>query len=100
MDRERVIAMWYFHRRRKEKRRQQKRLHWVHPINQRREEVGLFHTLFEELRADENKFFNYFRMSASSFDELSALLKNSIQRQNTKMRNCIPPVQMLVIAIR
>jgi hypothetical protein len=36
---------------------------------QRRDEVGLFHTLSEELRAGENKFFNYFRIPASSFDE-------------------------------
>jgi hypothetical protein len=37
--------------------------------------------------------------ASSSFDELSALWKNTIQHHNTKMRNCIPPVQMLAGAI-
>jgi hypothetical protein len=39
MDRARVLTMWYFNQRRKEKQRQQERLHWVHPVNQRRDEV-------------------------------------------------------------
>jgi len=29
----------------------------VHPINEKREEVGLFYTLFEDLRKDEKKSF-------------------------------------------
>jgi hypothetical protein len=45
-------------------------------------------------------FFNSFRMSISTFDELHERLKDNLQRQNTKMRNCIQPVQMLAIAIR
>ncbi|KAJ8883945.1 hypothetical protein PR048_015801 [Dryococelus australis] len=74
------------------------RLHWVHPINERRERVGLFNTLFEKLRNDENKFFNYFRMSIASYDVIHIRLKDVLQRQNTKMRNCIQPVEMLAVA--
>lgn len=98
MNRQRVIALWILHRRRK--RRRYHRKHWVHPINQMREEVGAFYTLFDELRCDENKFFNYFRMSVSSFDELLDRLKDMIQRQNTKMRNCIQPAEMLAVTLR
>ncbi|CAH1964555.1 unnamed protein product, partial [Acanthoscelides obtectus] len=76
------------------------RLHWVHPINERREETGLFHTLFEDLRNDEKKFFNYFRMSMASFDELHDKLKNVLRRQNTKMRNCIQPIEMWAVTLR
>jgi len=74
MNQGKIIALWLIHRRRKWQKRN--RLLWVHPINQRREEVGIFHTIFEGLRDDENKFFNYFRMSVASFDELHERLKD------------------------
>ena len=92
------IALWLIHRRKKWRKRN--RLLWVHSINQRREELGIFHTIFEGLRDDENKFFNYFRMSVASFDELHERLKDVLQRQNTKMRNCIQPVEMLAVTLR
>lgn len=98
MDREQVIALWILYRRRN--RRQRNRLHWVHPINLRREEVGIFYTLFEDLRNDDRKFFNYFRMSVGSFDELHGKLKNVLQRQNTQFRNCIQPIEMLAMTLR
>ena len=96
MDRNSITALFLLYCRRK---RRRNRLHWVHPIIQKREEFGAFYTLFE-LRDDANKFFNYFRMSVSSFDEMHRRLKESLQRRNSKMRNCIQPVEMLAVAIR
>ena len=58
-----------------------------------------FYTIFEGLRDDE-KFFNYFRMSVASLDELHERIKDVLQRQNTKMRNCIQPVEMLAVTLR
>ena len=49
--------------------------------------MGTFYTLFEELQRVGSTFFNFFRMSATFFDELHEKLKNEIQRHNTKMRN-------------
>ena len=97
MDRNSIIALYLLHRRRK---RRRNRLHWVHPIIQKREEFGVFYILFGELRDDANKFLNYFRMSVSSFDEMHRRLKESLQRRNSKMWNCIQSVQMLAVAIR
>jgi hypothetical protein len=97
MDRNSIIALFLLYRRRK---RRLKRLHWAHPVIQKREEFGVFETVFDELRDDENKFFNYFRMSDSSFDELHRRLKKSLQRRNSKIRNCIQPVKMVSVAIR
>lgn len=98
MNREQILGLLLF--RRRMKRRRKNRLIWVHPINERREEVGAFYTLFEQLRQDDTKFFNYFRMSMTSFDGLHGRLKDTIQRKNTKMRNCIQPVEMLAITLR
>jgi len=83
MDRNSIIVLYLYHRRK----RRRNRLHWVHPIIQKREEFGAFYTLFGELRDDTNKFFNYFRMSVSSFDEMQRRLKKSLQHRNSKMRN-------------
>ena len=63
-------------------------------------ELGAFYTLFGKLRDDANTSFNYFRMSVSSFDEMDRRLKESLQRRNSKMRNCIQPVEMLAVAVR
>uniref|UniRef100_A0A2S2PUR2 Protein ALP1-like n=1 Tax=Sipha flava TaxID=143950 RepID=A0A2S2PUR2_9HEMI len=92
--------MWLLYRRLRLRRKQRVRKYWVHPINERRNVMGTFNSLFEDLLADENKFFNYFRMSISSFDELHNRLKCSIQRQNTKMRDCIQPKEMLAVTLR
>ncbi|KAG8224494.1 hypothetical protein J437_LFUL003217 [Ladona fulva] len=82
------------------KKRRRNRMQWVHPINLKRNESGAFHVLFQELRNDPIKFYNYFRMSISTFDELHGRLKDSLQRHNTFFRECIQPTQMLVVAIR
>ena len=42
----------------------------MHKIVSLRSKEGEFATLFAKLRMDEIKFFNYFRMSVESFDEL------------------------------
>jgi len=76
MNRKRIIAMWLLYRRLRLRRKQRVRKYRVHPINQQRNVMGTFKSLFEDLLADENNFFNYFRM------------KCSIRRQNTKMRDC------------
>jgi hypothetical protein len=96
MDRNSIIALFLLYWRRK---RGRNRLHWVHPIIQKREEFGAFYTLFGELQDDANRFFNYFQMSVSSFNEMHHRLKESLQHRNSKMRNCVQPVEMLAVAI-
>ncbi|CAL1300127.1 unnamed protein product [Larinioides sclopetarius] len=64
------------------------------------EKTRHFSTMQAYLRNDDTKFFNFFRMSIPSFDELHGRLKDTIQRKNTKMRNCIQPLEMLAITLR
>ncbi len=95
MERSRVIAMLYL-----SKKRRRTRKHWEHPIVAKRLEFGTFYTIFPKLRENKKKFFNYFRMSIKSFDELHIKLKDHIQHENTFMRDCIQPIQMLAVTLR
>nr|CAI5869487.1 unnamed protein product [Callosobruchus analis] len=101
MYRERLIAIWLpYRRRRRRLQKKRQRVDWVHPVVQKRLLVGAFYTLFQELLQHEQKFFDYFRMSIASFHELNHKLKGVLQRQDTTMRDCIEPKQMLAVAIR
>ncbi|XP_050545824.1 uncharacterized protein LOC126908041 isoform X2 [Daktulosphaira vitifoliae] len=73
---------------------------WVHPINSERLLNGAFYNLYNLLRADNAKFFNYFRMSPSTFDELFNNIKTNIMRQDTVMRSAIPAEEMLAVTLR
>lgn len=99
MERSQVVVMLFLYRRIK-KRRRNTRIHWEHPLITLRLEFGAFYTIFPKLREHEDKFFNYFRMSTKSFDELHVKLKDRLQRQDTFMRECIPPIQMLAVTLR
>ena len=65
-----------------------------------RSKTGAFNTLFHELRQDNMKFFNYFRMSITTFDELLNKLHDHLLRQDSKMRDSIKPVERLSVALR
>lgn len=102
-NRRRIILLALLHRRRRRKRQIIARLnrrYWVHPLLQVRYVEGAFYTIFEKLREHENKFFNYFRMTISTFDYLLARLRDNISREDTLMRDCIPPVEMLAVTLR
>ncbi|XP_044146957.1 protein ANTAGONIST OF LIKE HETEROCHROMATIN PROTEIN 1-like [Bufo gargarizans] len=82
------------------RRRESRRRFWVHPVIANRQERGQFWALYETLRAHEDKFWAYTRMSITSFDELLGLLGTHLQRQDTFMRDSIPPAERLIITLR
>lgn len=85
---------------RKRKRRRRVRTLWIHPLLSFRRQEGHFYNLFGKLKEDENKFFNYFRMSISSFNELLEILDSKIKRCDTNMRKSIPAEERLAITLR
>ena len=99
MDKRRNILCLYLLYLRKKKKRQ-RRIHWMHPLNLQRDTHGTFVILFEDLKADEEKFFNYFRMSPSTFDELLLRLHDKLLKENTAFRDSISPAQRLAVTIR
>jgi len=72
---------------------------WVHPINAQRLTKGSFVTLYSKLRADDRKFFNYFRMSMRSFDELVGKLSDSLMQEDLH-RIPISPTERLAVTLR
>ena len=85
---------------RKKQLRKRKAKFWIHPLNESRSRKGAFNNLIKELHGDDEKFFNYFRMSRSSYHELLHRLSPALQRQDTKFRNALTPDEQLTIAIR
>ena len=69
----------------KRKRRSAERKVHVHPILTSRMYTGVHHTLFPDLCADEKKFFNYFRMSKPSFEELLSYVRKDITGTTKKI---------------
>jgi hypothetical protein len=61
---------------------------------------GQFHKIYENLRAHPNKFFNYYRMSVNSFDELLKLVGPSITYWKTEWRQAISPEERLSVTLR
>ena len=52
------------------RRKRQGRHHWVHPINTRREDLGEYHHLVQELHGHSEHFQLYFQISPAQFDQL------------------------------
>jgi len=74
---------------------------WVHEINQSRGQYGEYHHLFPQLKADGERFFQYFRMDIETFTYILGniehrLIKNWCNLHQQK----ILPEERLVITLR
>lgn len=96
----RLQILYLLYLRRKHRSAQNKRKYWIHPLLQVRYVEGAFYTLFEKLRSHSDKFFRYFRMSVATFDFILERINMLIQRQDTVMRLCVPPKEMLAVTLR
>lgn len=93
----RVAAVYFLWK--KKKLQQQRRRLQVDPLISQRLLVGAFVTLFNQLRDNETKFFNYFRMSSRTFDELLAKLHDKLLRSSYR-RLPISPTERLMVTLR
>ena len=88
----------------KKKRRRQRassrRRLWIHPINQRRAELGHYNRLVQELRLDDERHRRYFRMSPNSFDYILSLITPHVTKEDTVMREAIPPGLKLAVTLQ
>lgn len=79
---------------------ERQRVHWVHPLNSNRITLGEFSCLYSHLRQYPDRFFNYYRMSLKSFDELVNTMRSSISKKNTKFRQAISVEERLTVTLR
>ena len=71
--------------------------HWL----KRRQGLGVFETLLAGLQLeDECNYKDYLRMTSENFEEIFQLIKDDIRKENTKMREPIPPRLKLAATIR
>ena len=86
--------------RRRRRRRRQKRM-WVRKIFQSRSKKGEFHALIAEMTlVDHESFYKYFHMTPQRFSQLLSCVGPFIKRQNTRLREAIPPDEGLVLTLR
>ena len=77
---------------RRKRSKHKKRSAWVKPWLQKQTQFGIYDTLLQELRLQEEEDYKKFlRMSTDTFNELLQLISNDIQKQDTVMRASIPP---------
>ena len=76
------------------------RKHWVQPCLAKREQLGAFHTIFQEIRNDPKRCRDYIRMQNEQFMYLVNLMKEGLQKQDTLLRDCIPPDELTCVALR
>jgi hypothetical protein len=94
---EEVVLPGLQHKKLKKKKRKHK--FWMHPLINSRQERDMSYTVFNGLRNDGSEFFNYFRMSVFSFDELIQRIRNDISESDTNVR-CVPPEERLAVTLR
>lgn len=95
----RLYLLYLLHLRRQRRRRRDVEF-WIHPILKVRYVEGTYYTLFEKLKKDPRKFFNYFRMTEETFNYLLENLYLKIKKKDTSFRMAIPPEEMLVVTLR
>ena len=78
-----IIALFLLGRRRR--RRFIDRKTWMHPLTAERLSVGQYYTIMHRLRQDNGtKFYDFFRMSQQTFDELLNILRPHIEKKDTR----------------
>jgi hypothetical protein len=63
--------------------RRRRRNMWVHPINIKRPEFGIFCHLYRDMLEDEEKFHGFFRMNIEQFYHVSQLVGEETRKQKS-----------------
>ena len=101
-----AIVIVIISKRKNTERKRKPRTVWVKPSLYKRSNFGVHDTLLSELRPeDENEYKNYLRMTPENFEYIyikKTILpkKDDIAKQNTTMRESIPPKLKLAVTIR
>lgn len=100
MDVSDAVCLWVVYRRMRRRKQKEERKYWVHPILKTRLSSSYYITLYPKLRDHDKQFFNYFRMSIKSFDDLLDLIKNELEANEQAVRYRILPQEKLIVTLR
>ena len=85
---------------RKKKRRKQRTV-WVKPWISRRDELGAYNALINEMAmTDREDYRRFMRMNTETFTELIEKLRSYITKRTTIMRKPISPEEKLAVTLR
>ncbi|KAJ8896057.1 hypothetical protein PR048_001398 [Dryococelus australis] len=76
------------------------RQYWVHTLISQRLLKGQLTKIYHDMRSYRRKFFNYFRISSTSFDELLRGVGSKITCQPTNMRTPVSPEERFAVTLR
>ena len=83
-----------------QRKKRRKRLMWVRPLFQMRQQLGAYNLLMAEIRVDDVKMYGGFtRMSPEDFDVLLATVQDDITASST-FRRPIEPDMRLAVTLR
>lgn len=77
-----------------------RRKYWIHPLNIDSQDDKTFDLFFDSLKKYPEKFFNYYQMSISSFEELVDKVRHRLSKKNTTFRNSITVENRLTVTLR
>ncbi|RVE43983.1 hypothetical protein evm_011367 [Chilo suppressalis] len=78
----------------------QSRRFWVNNLWKERYMSGEFNNLFNDLRYDVRKFYDYYRMSYENFESLVHLLRPYMEKKQSRFRSSIPVEERLSVCLR
>jgi len=76
------------------------RRYWVHPLHSSKEYDMKFQIFYDNLKKYPDKFFDYYRMSIQSFEELLEKVRKNLTKEITHLRNPISPEERLTVTLR
>lgn len=83
-----------------EEKSNQSRRFWVNNLWKQRYMSGEFNNLFNDLRYDVRKFYDYYRMSYENFESLVHLLRPYMEKKQSRFRSPIPVEERLSVCLR
>ncbi|KAJ8939901.1 hypothetical protein NQ318_023242 [Aromia moschata] len=81
------------------RRRLKRKKCWVNAILAKRNEFGEFHHLWDDLKKDEKKFFDYYRMNQNTFNYILDAIREEIKKMSN-FRETISPEERLSVTLR
>lgn len=69
-------------------------------MNKKRNEFGEFHHIYNELKRDSERFFNFLRMSRETFDFILSKVKFKLTKKTTNFKKPISATERLYVTLR